>query len=497
MKILNKLNKVYTQAELRKLFDNSKAYNELNDFKNFIIRIRDPKDNGKIKKDLVYYEGNKAFEIDSNGNIEFPISTYTCNTSSIKKYGKSIYDNIKIICTYMNKYFEFSMSEIRFDLANMCNDRKSYEKIKEIKQSMGSKDFKLKYINSNYNLLMEQIELFFLDYPNIKLINKIIDIEPNYESVTIKFETLNDINDIINLQFDFITRIKLGISTEGKVLENYLKNITFDFKANDRIENKLISYDEFVKLDSKENLSFLDTIKKSINSYKGKEELEKKYQHQFMLFGKNLKDIFGDSDNLYYFEQEYGIKNENKSGRIDCVFYRILEGTLKEIYLIELKVDEKVILGNNGILTHLKDIKEFLNTNQKEELERRIIYRHKVIFNEISVGANIEYKFYTILGYTNNNYVENKEKVIKKIFDKQKVKKLDYIDEIMKKLQSPSGVNELIELNELPIKFKNKSIYDYTNGVLCEFRFLKEVTPWNPNRTSEEWNTTSFKSFYE
>ena len=53
-------------------------------FPGCIVRIR------KNKKDLIYYNGNKAFEVSKDKDkkyidFSFPINTYQCNTSDVQK----------------------------------------------------------------------------------------------------------------------------------------------------------------------------------------------------------------------------------------------------------------------------------------------------------------------------------------------------------------------------------------------------------------------------
>ena len=151
---------------------------------------------------------------------------------------------------------------------------------------------------------------------------------------------------------------------------------------------------------------------------------------------------------------------------------------LKDIYLIELKVYEGVVLKDNGVMTHLDDIKNLINktdyNNIKDNdffylLKRRIEQRIQALENSSFKFKNdinkIDYKihFYTIIGFTNE---ESKKEVIS----------------MLNKLKSKDEVNKLISKNDLIDTFKDKSIYDVVNQMndksKCENKFFFDENYW-------------------
>lgn len=346
-------------------------------FEKCIIRIREN------MNDLVYYKGNKAFEIDKEGKIKIDNNVYKCNTSDIanylKKHEKAISndskDRIKLCDDIVNKkventkeisdYIDFSMNKIEYEYVDKSNFSKE-------KFDGGLKKFK-----ADMKEMLPEITL-----------------KQNKNNV-IEFDKITNYIDILKIQCLFIIDVKID-ETTSKTSKRTIKSPKFDnFELNVN-EEKVKTIDDFKSL--------FKIIKTNIKGYSGKEEIEKKYQHQFMLKECEAKDIFCNEkytelEGVEYFEQEYSIinkdrevinkngKKKKKDGRVDCVFYRVENNRLAEIYLIELKVDSRVILGSNGVMTHLDDIKYFINDDaQKNKLCTNIKYRYDEIYNQNKEG---------------------------------------------------------------------------------------------------------------
>ena len=134
-------------------------------------------------------------------------------------------------------------------------------------------------------------------------------------------------------------------------------------------------------------------------------EMEKKYQHLFLLNIKNdvengylHQNVFGKKE-IIPFEEEYYINYPG--GRIDCIFYAVNDNLITDIYLIELKVDSKVLGGTNGIPTHLSDIDDiddnvFYSTLLEYINERNQILNDKYIPYNYSEDFNKH--FFVIVG---------------------------------------------------------------------------------------------------
>ena len=364
-----------------------KDFNKL--FPEFYLRIRANDEENDIKEDdkydIAYYAGNKAFIVseDEESNeyilIGFPINTYKCNTSSVtNNLDNTFMDSLISICEKMEKFFWFVMPEIKYEFASSVLKNNNFDENRFIKFEED-----VKKIN-----------------PNI-IINR-DDVNCRYT-----FENFNGVSDIIKVQYSFIKNIRL---TDGKAMHNSIKNVDFDeFKVIAKTDD--ISIDDITSLENPE--SFINVVRDAISSYKGKEELEKKYQHQFLLYG-NKTNLFSDTNSTVLpFEQEYYIIQESKSkynGRIDCIFYGYKDNLLTDIYLIEIKVDDSVLGLGNGIHKHLIDIyylkDKYLNNEDKnygktffKNLISRINTRRDILGdNKLVVSEKLEVHFYTVIG---------------------------------------------------------------------------------------------------
>ncbi len=148
-----------------------------------------------------------------------------------------------------------------------------------------------------------------------------------------------------------------------------------------------------------------------------------------------LNDKLEDFKNIYRFEEEYYTSEKNETnddkGRIDCVFAKIDENSKDsfntEIYLIELKVDENVIDGTNGINKHLIDIEKLKFDTFIKNLESRINYRINVLEEYASISSikinPKKFNFWTIVAISDKNHAEQVAEKLIKLTDKEKIDK--------------------------------------------------------------------------
>ena len=407
----------------------------------------------RIRKDktLIYYKGIQAFILreDGNGNIDISISksTFKCNPTAISNYNGNYKSDLISICENLS----MTMKNISFEIATNYDE-------KEIRNCLGNffNYCDLKYHNLlNKDSILKDIDFIFADLRTLNNLKDIKDYEKKHR-LNINFNyTLKDIEDIIDLQYNFYKKM---IISDGIIVKNRIKSTNFSYSI--KIENKLNT--------------LIDTVENAIDNYNGADCLEKKYQQQFML-NASKSNIF--SKPVVPFEEEYPLTNYHrkekdsyKTGRIDTVFYSHKNNEITDIYLIELKVDEKVILGNNGVLTHLDDIQDIIdnrNAKQKNFFDELIknINDTNIILN--TLPGNLEYSkdlkihFYTICGFTN---------------DKSRV----MVDESMKKLSNSLKINELYKNKKLPAWCNNNTITTIGKEIDNEYfiKFFYEKNNW-------------------
>ena len=398
-------------------------------FPGFILRVR----KGSHKSE-VYYNGIEAFEVKRNAKdieLNFPINVYKLNPTGLKNASKNNKEeemlvdekieafegstikrkeanyckDVGEVLDAMHKLFDFEMSEITFDINFKENMNKIINKFyssiirdftKSIKRHHRDKKnlnnspvfkitnkFNAEIIDSN--LSKTEVEQIFRQFSG--KVHFVLQFCPK---LTTKDEEKNSTpKDIIKLQCCFL-RYARDIGAVSGV--QFVVHSDYKYKGNAKNSLK----------------TFSDNTKNAIEKYKfttGK-KLEKSYQHFFMLRAHEMKDLFDMKTGEYvdYFEQEYGIYNPNiygsnkikkkeeqyKTGRIDCIVYKYKFNNhirfITDIYMVELKVNCDVILGNNGVMTHLEDIKEFLKFSDQgkykdydyKTLETRICDRIKI-----------------------------------------------------------------------------------------------------------------------
>ena len=445
--------------------------NKDKDYKDFLIRIREnSKDN-----DLVYYKGNKVFEITANNEIKIPENVYNCNVTSLcnRKDIDNYISELKNNVLNIEKYFEFSIKDIRVTIASNFD-------LLEFKDRLDT-------LNKKYPI--EMIKCNRKEYSYIDLDLNELELKKK-KGLTICFcNEINSFTNIIDFEKDCIINLKLDNTSDGFKPNSLINSPEFN-NINQSLKNEL-NNGNFRKL--------ISDLNSAIEKYEGAKEVEKKYQFEFMKnFDDNntkrlLEKIFNENiNNVDYFEQEYGIYNhslkkisdksykrvkyeekEMKKGRIDCIFTRIENDKLLDIYMIELKVNHKVILGSNGILTHLDDIKYLMSDNdQLFNLKRRIDYRYRIINNikdkidEDSTyldTTETKYHFYTVIQLT--DYTDSKTNISRKDMKSVVQAKLDEATKNNKKVSGADKLPNYIKNETIsslkPNKCDIKFFYDY------------------------------------
>lgn len=322
---------------------------KINNTDGFYVRFR--KEKGK--SDKIYYDGFKINQ-ESKGKISKAFLKFNCTNISKSLREKNSKELINKIFQYRKEYFDtYRITNIQFEKSDYAekNSKKYNQKLVEIE-----KDFNISINNKNIiNINFDDVEQEF----NLLKTLWNIDDNGNRDNETVLF-----------------------------------KNISFKYETKG---GDLISF-ENIKATIPEITSFYEKYTKY--------EEEKKYQHLFLLNIKNNKkegylheNIFGRKE-VKSFEEEYYIKYPG--GRIDCIFYSVEVDLITDIYLIELKVDEKVLGGSNGIPTHLIDIENMNKDEFNTELLKRINYRNKYLNNDIEnryrYSNNLNTHFFVIIG---------------------------------------------------------------------------------------------------
>lgn len=321
---------------------------KINSINEFYVRFR--KENKK--SDKIYYDG---FKINKESKISDAFFKFNCTNISKSLKNNNQNELIDKISEYRDKFFDtFRITNVQFEKSEYA--KKNSEKYQE----------KMRNIEKKFNIT------------NIKSKN-IIKI--NFNEVEQEFNLLKILWNID----------ENGIKDNKTVL---FKNISFKYEIKG---GDLISA-EHVKTVIPELTSFYEKYTKY--------EEEKKYQHLFLLNIKNNKkegymyeNIFGKKE-IKPFEEEYYIKYPG--GRIDCIFYATEDDLITDIDLIELKVDDKVLGGSNGITTHLIDIENIDKETFIDELLDRINYRNYYLNNDIEnkyrYSDDFSIHFFVIIG---------------------------------------------------------------------------------------------------
>ena len=390
--------------ELKKLRKYFYDYKNDNNKKEFVIRIR--KDGDKV-----YYRGIKIFNIEK-GSLKLSDNIFHLSDAYIK-------DNKDILVNKESRMKKLrELATLRTELINNGCMKLSDSFIVEYKMSKAEAYFfneqaivdKNKHLEKIKELIKNELKDYIILYDtycevNIDKLNTIKDeVERMTELLNIEYVIMNTF-----IYFDDInwTDKKHPPYTNSSAKSGWVKpDISFvkpdSYKIEELNDNKL------------DNIN--DRVCVSIDNYlKMKFEEEKNYQHQFMLDNLIL-DKFKkiNIDNLYRFEEEYYTKDNEERGRIDSMF---ISKNGEDIYIIELKVNDNVIGGTNGIHKHLIDIENLYFEknidNFIKDLKDIVDYRRieldedKIIWKE-----EINVHFYTVIACDSNDMKDKIEKML-------------------------------------------------------------------------------------
>ena len=463
-----------------------------NDSKEFLIRIRNQKIEGKDVSDIVYYNGIKAFVVDNKKSqnnvviINLPENIYKLNRSNISNIVGPEKDVTKIndliegiydVRNSMKNYVNVHLSSIKLKIGSAYYRGKNYLQVQEnvlkILENINKElkdDLKInpqKIVNAFAEKCTKKLEKFLTKYPELS--SEIAGYSTVYSKINYLFENYKNLvktsyfNVAVDIGLNINKSIKEDLEIEKIFILNtiFKDNLTYDKSSGFSIPEFNYSKLDEEKLKMEDNLDNFDkAIKSAIQNYEEKtgEELEKKYQHQFML-SPNVLTKFSNMGitNLIPFEEEYYInegKDEEKNGRLDCIFVRPKE---MEIYLIELKVNDSVIgtfgKEEHGIDEHIKDITKLCSNKDKlNKFLSTLINRFNNTQNEL-YGQNynfdlnkVKVKFYTIIAIT-PDFNDN----ARKIFNKLDALYTDYDKKIT--LLNPENLSVTIEDCEMKILF--------------------------------------------
>lgn len=442
----------------------------------FVIRIREN------EGDIVYYNGIKVLELKENKDnkekleVTVPENLYKYRFKDVKEILESnqideeLEERISLLGKFKEqKYFDFKMNSISFEKADryihnevetrfydFCNHIKEIEKVEE-----------------------------YLDEINVRELLQELEKNNTYE-ITFK-KSVDDVKLMVYIQFYFIKCLKINQEDKSHVF-NTLRKINFG--------NIMYSTNEVIEYEKFESL--IEIIQEVVNNARVK-EFEKRYQFMFMLYASKMaSNLF--SECYYPFEQEYGFRNESydykdvkgKDCRIDCVFFRYNGIKITDLYLIELKVDDSVVSGNNGVLTHLDDIDSLFykpHITFFKDIKKQIKYRMKALGyftlnddqgNEDVIDFNVH--FFTIFGFTNEESKENIKYVLESIKTKEGVERL--CDNASGKLKL-TPYFKVKNLN-LQTYIDRREKYNETHEYKYDFKFffdkdIFDIDSWNKN----------------
>lgn len=434
----------------------------------FIVRIRK-------KEDIVYYNGIKVFTLTENKNtvaMEIPKNLYQYSFHDIEEMYKEIHktkssieDELKLKTNLLESfeeegYFHFEMPSITFQKAD--DSRYSHEEM--------TTRFKM-----FYNHLAEKLKI---DLRHIDIEKFLQDFESKRENTITFTKPIKKIHDILYIQYYYYMDLK--VKNKGEKISELKKTTAAPQFGSSLIKPTTndISAEEFSKL--------LEKIKEVVETSNVK-EYEKRYQFMFMLYALN-SNLFGKG--CYAFEQEYGFQNrfrktkreKTKKCRIDCVFFQYDEKDKKitDLYLIELKVDDSVVSGENGVLTHLDDINSLFFDKEKEnvndeffnKIRENIKYRMEQLYDHFEypyeknkIDFNVH--FYTVFGFTNEACKKNIQYVLENIKTSEGIEKLsEQTDKL--KLEPYFKKNQI----KLETYAKNASNYNKGKKYTYDFKFF-------------------------
>ena len=426
--------------------------------KDYVVRIRVNKKESKQKVEIiVYYDGRKSFEVKNNKLI---LDGAYFFTKGNKDFASPMETEIACLKTLG---FSFKMgSEI-----NSSNPyyKDGYRYRIFVEPSSTDKESEGHYDNYKEEIeeVMKKILGTLNDYDDEFI--HVYDSETNINSFYTK--TIDNTIDY----FELNKLLQIGI--ENTVKQKGIKKIKFNEKlvgskkTYTEVEYKII---DAIMEDRIKSYNF-GTFLEEDDSDEYVDKSEKTYQQLLMnkMFDKNEREKLLSVENCpfkdsYAYEMEYNLYSANRTdrkqgtqkGRVDNIF---ISGN--KILFTELKYDEKVIGGTNGIHKHLIDL---INGFEKNNEALSEIYDYVCDYNDVLTSINgkeeyliknvkrfnnreIEKEFIIICGYSNGNKanVLNELKRVYTLTGKDK-------DIGIKKEYELIINNDNINLNELTVK---------------------------------------------
>lgn len=389
-------------------------YNISEDRENVYLRIRGTKEKPEIK---VYYKGIKLCDY-FNGKIILNVSLILPNNSNAL-------DLMELACQ------------------NKIELIKPYKQVKKDYEELGNIGFKLEYANKKIILpLSKGSNSSKLSEKNIEKIkeklNNIIqtnDYELNKTGYSAQIIDLNDLDldKVFKLKILCYTQTGYKVKKENGVYINdekeetgfqslkvnfRFKEINFDYSAKsfdtlmDIMKRRAEIYaglaktyeNDFSKTRSDSEKSFQQTLVSKMSTKMGRKQMSKatntpfsendipfEMEYTFYASNKNLKKEtiknIDEENNENEIEDEAIRSRGNKKGRIDNIF---IDFENKKVKFIELKIDDGVIGGTNGIHKHLLDMANSLekNTKFKKEFAEIVKERYEIL---TSFGIKEEY----------------------------------------------------------------------------------------------------------
>ena len=498
------------KKELRNYFYNHKDAEGKRDL---IIRIRDEKDKD-AKDDIIYYNGIKILEI-SNGQIKI-------GEPNIYKYNMAIINNA---LQEENENINDRDKAVKENVVNAITKMRKSVFDKGLITYKNNPSIRLeKIINSGHEEASEESLIYILE--SLKKMNKKIMIKFHDKKATLTKYLDTDEREILDLiknhihKYDYIDFI-LCCQPDGK-----------DIAEMEYLIRRCRNFDEnlkYVKISSPKSTPF-ELLKKSINDSKELDEIvkicqentktyetkvkfekEKNYQFQFMLsdtMRKKLKyEIMNrsvpynkieekDWSSLYPFEQEYFILNE--SGRVDSIFFDMHEDNTADLYLIELKVNENVVGGENGVHKHLFDIKELMKERETflEEILEQLKYRRRELYETDTITEINSVHFWTVIGYTDELHHELCQKLLSTFYNDEKKDCLKELNILKDKYRRKGD----IDVNNLSYPKKHFEMqhplkkFEEEIGNSCDIRFFFDE--WHTiNKTEYQIMDKAFEIF--
>ncbi len=378
--------------------------------KKYVHRYRYDKNN-KIVDD-VYYNGVKLAKIQGD-KVEYYANVLLINEKQRKNIDKFKTD-MKNWIDIIEKYFVFLIGTkkekriiLKYNPNNILKHQKNLNTI----------------LDELYNFLKEDKLINKNKFPSREefMFNK--KDENSYEYPIYLSKDRYSWNEIIKFQNDLAK-----VTIEQKMKKS---NLNIRMKPRGNIKDNINNINEVMEIFINEYCSIV-----------GGED-EKMFQ-QYLMIENNPRDkLYNDSFKL---EMEVGIKSptncENKvnTGRVDNVFLK-----KDKFIFVEVKYNESVIMGTNGICKHLDDIIKFVNSEKYKEIVLENLTQNIEIRNQL-----FNTKLPTNLDFTNLEY----HIVIGYDFEKK-----EEIKRTLENLNNEKEIEQLIKAHKLPKETKTIDYY--------------------------------------